>query len=723
MREYIQRLTRELRGEETDPRKIQQERQRIERLLRDSEAVRSLELAQQVPDARRPEDRFGSIEAPRHPLVAKGAEFAQDVGRRVEGSSGEFFLPGEGVGNWLNKLAYGEEPGAMDRIGAGADLADIVPGVGTALGAAALIPKRAADAAQAASRAGMGVGKSKRRVGTTGKYVGAPAGVDSPQALAQMRKSYMEQMEAGIPGREWYHEASKWVDETAPDGRRQAVADTLGVTSQGTGVDTNLGFTVSAMNQHAAGQPVKTGRFPGNQSPLIEQSMVGDRTKLGPKRQPFADNLSVDWNPDKAQHPVHDIWQGRAFGYTHPDGKPWDAGFSPQQHAFMDEESALIMDRANKARMGGFDDWDPLRGQAAAWTGAKIRAGDLDPSDAAKHYGDFSGKYQAFGTHEQIPGANSGHAEELLGEPYDVRAQYSQQAGWQDSRGRDSIYSSGGMITEPTTQGTGAYTPQSTGLLEVNPMEVARPLVTTAEGAVRPGERALLDAGESARAYTDVQNAGAWHKVIPDSQTKMGDRTSLVINMGSPSEAQMRQLDALAKENGMFVIDTGTGVRLMNDPWSDAGAARTGTTLGKDLKGDLGRRLNEITGGAKVERAKIEGGYEDYESLWQAGPGSGRATEKFLEDLDRVPEFSSRIEPALRRKAAANLQRDQALAAERGFQVREDIQNARRILSEGGLEALKKAVKAGAILPAVAAAVLAPGEQEPSDQPPSGLLM
>jgi hypothetical protein len=190
-----------------------------------------------------------------------------------------------------------------------------------------------------------GVGKSKNRVGTTGQYVGAPQGIDSPQKLAAMRANYMKDVNQGIAGRDWYDDASKWISEVAPENRSQAIADAIGVSSQGTGVDSNLGFAVKGINQFAAGLPVETGRFPSNQSPLIQNALAGIQQHLGPKRQPFASNLSVEWNPSMAQYPVHDIWQGRAFGYKTPEGKPWDAGFSPQQHAFMDQQMVAIQDQ------------------------------------------------------------------------------------------------------------------------------------------------------------------------------------------------------------------------------------------------------------------------------------------------------------------------------------------------------------------------------------------
>lgn len=557
-----------------------------------------------------------------------------------------------------------------------------------------------------------GASMSKSRVGTTGQYVGAPAGIDSPQKLSAMRKSYMDQALAGIPGREWYQDASNWIQQVASPGQEDAIARALGISSQGTGVDTNLGFTVKAANQAAAGLPIETGRFPGNQSPLIQSSFQGSTDYLGPKRQPFASNLAVNWDPAKAQHPVHDIWQGRAFGYTNAQGKPWDAGFSSQQHAFMDKQMAEINKQLNAKAAGGFTDWDPLRTQAAAWTGAKIKAGDLSPADAAMQYGDFSPKYQAMGTYEQTPGVGTGHLEGLANMPYQTREQFSNAAPWLDEKGRDTIYGAANMLVEPTQQSVGAYTPAGTGSLEVNPAAVARPLVQTAGGKMLPEGSLMMDIGESARAYTDVQNAGAWHKVIPNTQTQAGERSSLTIPMsGSPTQEQMVKLDAFAKKNGMFAVDTGNGVNLINDPWSDVGAKRTGTTLAKELKGDFGKELNKITGNAPGERVKIESGYQDYEGAWAAGQGSGQATSKFLDDLEKNSEFSSRIEPALRRQAAANMKRDEAFAASRGIPLRDDVQMARKILSEQGIAGLKDALKKGALLPAVVGIVLNDDQQ------------
>ena len=564
-----------------------------------------------------------------------------------------------------------------------------------------------------------GVGKAKNRVGTTGQYVGGPAGVDTPKKLRAMQDSYMEDVELGKAGADWYTDSSNFINQVSLPNQRQGVADALAITSQSTGVDPNLGFTIKGINQRAGGFPVNTGRFPASQSPLIEDVLSGQRARLGPKREPFANNLSSSWNPALADTSVNDIWQGRSFGYTHPNGKPWDAGFSPQQHAFMDENMLVIEDRLNAGQTGGRTDWDNLNTQAASWSGAKIRAGDITEADAAKSFGDFADKYAANATYEQAPGANTGQLEGILGRPFGERQAFEDVATWVNSQGIDDLYSSGGLLAQRTNPNVGSYTPASTGVLEINPGQVARPLVQQSDGAIIPSEANLLDIGESSRAYIDVQNAGAYHKVIPDSQTKAGDRTSVTVPLdGSPDQGQMAQAVALAEANGFFAIDTGFGINFVNDIYSDIGAARTGADVGKALKGDFGKQIESLLG-APGARVKVQTGYEDFEDAWKAGQGSAAATRQFLDKLDENPTFAISIEPALQRKAAANIARDDAA----GFPQRADVRNAREIFIKQGYEGLRSALKSGAVLPAIAAAVLSPLALQDSDEPQGGGLL
>ena len=629
---------------------------------------------------------------------------------------------------------------ALSGVGAVGSVATISPSVAAILPMVKRNAEALSDTAQAARRSDMGVGKSGRRVGTTGQYIGAPEGMNTPEALDAMRQDYMDQVVSGIDGRDWYFDSSKWIDEVSPDAMEQWTADSLAITSQGTGVDANLGFAVKGINQTAAGEAVNTGRFPDRASVQIDQARAGDRTGVGPKREPFADNLSMGWNPEMAKHPVHDIWQGRAFGYKHaptkkyPEGKPWDAGFSAQQHAFMDEEMQYVVDNLNANKVGGHSDWDMANTQAAAWSGAKIRAGDIKPSEAASHYGTFAPKYEARATYEQAPGVGTGHLPGLAEENFDLRLNYENDpnASWKNNSGQDRLYSSAGMLNSPTNEMVGAYTPAG-GTLEINPGKVAYPLTQTkgtitdsSGGLLLKADENLLNTIESSRAFIDTQNAGAWHRIIPASQVNAGEMSSAVVNLGrNPTPEEMAQFSAFADAKGMFAVDSGNGqIAMINDSYSDIGGSRTGTLMGKDLKGEFGKELAAIAPDVtSIERAKIQSGYIDYQADLQnevlpGFAGSGRATQRFLDQLENNPTIMKNIEPELRAKAGENFARDAARAAETGDPVREDVQRARQILRDEGLSGLKAALMRKELLPAVAAALVVPFLSESDDSPP-----
>jgi hypothetical protein len=184
----------------------------------------------------------------------------------------------------------------------------------------------------------------------------------------------------------------------------------------------------------------------------------------------------------------------------------------------------------------------------------------------------------------------------------------------------------------------------------------------------------------------------------------VGERTSISVELdGSPDPETMARASQIAEQNGFFAVDSGNGINFVNDIYSDIGGSRTGSTLGKELKGQLGEDIQSLLG-RPGNRVKIQTGYEDYESAWQAGQGSGAATEQFLNRLDENPTFAINIEPALRRKAAANIARDDAA----GFSQRDDVRNARQILVNEGIEGLRSALRSGAVLPATVLSVLSP---------------
>jgi hypothetical protein len=85
----------------------------------------------------------------------------------------------------------------------------------------------------------------------------------------------------------------------------------------------------------------------------------------------------------------------------------------------------------------------------------------------------------------------------------------------------------------------------------------------------------------------------------------------------------------------------------------------------------------------------------------KSGAGSGSENKKFLDKLDELPGFGENIEPALQRKAAANIKGDAGFGSEKGLPLCSDIQNAREIFVEQGRAGLQAALDSGVILPAV----------------------
>ena len=457
--------------------------------------------------------------------------------------------------------------------------------------------------------------------------------------------------------------------------------------------------------------------------------------------------------------------------------KPWETGFSEAQHAFMDREMATIVKMLNAGKVGGKTNWTPAEAQAAAWTGTQIRAGVLSAEDAAKHYGSFAERYVASVTHEAAPGRGTGHLEGFLELPKPRREAFAAdpRSSWVDETGRDALYGATVIPVEESISNIGSFRPLLGGGLETNPGVVARPLVQTREirrykvlvngestevyavgsgkiedkklflaseksptsdgpvvipdegttfkqvgpktAELTPEARILMETIESPRAFFDVQNAAAAHRVIPNSQNVAGRRTSLTIPLDRKlTEKEIVALDEIAGRNGMFVVDSGKGVRLINEPFSEIGKARKAgkINLNRERKGKDGiyeqviNAIDEPAGSVKVVPAQIDTVYENYESLWRQGIGSGAATTRMLDDVERVPVIRDAIEPVLQRKAAMNIARDETMAKSSGLAVRSDVQEARRIFIAKGFAGLREALNNGAILPAVAAAVVAP---------------
>lgn len=567
-----------------------------------------------------------------------------------------------------------------------------------------------------------------------GYYVGGPRDLGGKRGLTNTRGKFDEYVAADPRGGDWYDRYRQDVrDVTGNDPvHNKWMANQEAQWSAGVSPEGEFGFAVKENNAALAGMPTKAAR-PAQHKAHMEAiaAQDPDQYQLGKKTAEYARLV----NPDQARPPgttgVNDFRHARNFNYTDPNGGPQREGMKEAQHKFLDYETTLAVDRANKSKLGGRSDWTGEQLQAAPWVRQKAldiqkRNPNLSYDDAFKRanttIGDFYDKHTAFATHEAMPGADTGHLPGSLAAPLAERAAYSAdpRSTWANAPGgRDAIYSGMsipgtgvGMRVRPTTEMQGLYTPPG-GATETNPGWTARPLVGFNSGktkSVADADQALLNAGEATRGAIDAQNASAWHKHWAGG--KPGDSNSLFLPLQQmATEQQLKDVQKISSKYGLpDVADTGQGITATSfwPPPENINAAVR--------KGEMGRDLRAVTGG-DMTRTKVDSNLIDYVPHWKEGEGSGAVTREMLTHINATPEIRAAINnnPNIPQNSLNRLERDADWAKKWGA-PRQDVQELRRIIGAGPgwVDRVEAALKAGAILPAVAAAFFAGTAKDPS---------
>ena len=306
-------------------------------------------------------------------------------------------------------------------------------------------------------------------------------------------------------------------------------------------------------------------------------------------------------------------------------------------------------------------------------------------------------------TAEQIPGAGTGHLEGITRADPRVREEYSNVTNWMTEGGRDALYQAQGMPVEQSVFGRGLYTPEGFPA-ETNPMTVGRPITTDMQ-AVR--------ATEAARAYVDAQNAGAAHRILPLTDTKPSERVDLDVNVAGKdmTQEQMVAINDIAGKHGYFAIDSGDRLILKNFDDSRPGAMAENSRLGESDRAKVQAEIRSVIPDAQLSRQLVdsETAYVDYQELFkEALAGKRGVTENMFSILNERPDVRASIEPAVRTKARDNLARDSEAEKTSDFKRRPDVTRALEILADKGFDGLEAALKSKAVLPAVAATILAP---------------
>lgn len=550
----------------------------------------------------------------------------------------------------------------------------------------------------------------------SGQYIGAPAGVTKPDQVVKMRQAYDALVDEGQIGGNWYLRTREGVREIT-DGSPAAMqrhSRELAATSAQATPETNYGFAVKGRNLYEQGGQgnVRTAR----QGKLFAQEQAGAAMPLGKKTDVYRQSLDPT-----APTPVtgtNDIWQARAWGFKNPDGTPWSAGLTDAQHAFLDAEAILAVERANARGMGGRTDWTAPEIQAMAWVrinGAEIaRKRGLTLEDgvrqAAKTYPDFFDKHTYHSTFEATPGAATGHRPDIQNADRLARDSYAEPRTMVNEQGRDIVMEGAGFkLQQPATTGEGAYL-SSAGELEQSRVTVGRPQVgiegqtkTTPRGLV-PAEREGLELAEQFRGTALGQEASAGHLTMAESSgMRKRDLTGFEAQHGrdlTPDEAARMQTalepEGFAGEQGLAI---GTGQRSALHTFGYEGEVippAVGIRVAKALE-DADIPLESLT------PARHDLVFIDDAEKWAAqGP---EVTKSLLEKAKANPAVAKNMAESeeITAQVLKLYEMDLADAAKgTDIVVSEALQNFRKLWAEGRWEALEEGIKKGVILPSIA---------------------
>jgi hypothetical protein len=386
-------------------------------------------------------------------------------------------------------------------------------------------------------------------------------------------------------------------------------------------VSGNTSMGVKGYNQANAGALVRAGRYPTEMAKRItENHLPFDPDAVGvtgPKRYPFQQNLArgggfpLRWDPPRA---VHDIWDAEAHGYMNPDGSPMRSGFGPAQHRWMDAQQDKIIATSNQRALGGFTNWDELKSQAAAWTGAQIRAGRLDPKDAARSYANYFEGLVAQGSRETIPGRTTGHMPQLLESGMEPFRQHlhntmMNEAGIYDAKGRDQIAAGYGGLVGRAFEGPGLFQGEISPGMQTKVLTGSQSMPNGPTGAreMDEGSRRLMNASEATYALGMGQDVGAWSRLLPAGSGAPRGLWDVALPGGTITNAQLKGLALRIPNIGkMAVISTDDGVRLGN--MDKATARKIVKMLGGTVKEsgaglDTGQGSGYMENNFRVDRA------------------------------------------------------------------------------------------------------------------------
>jgi hypothetical protein len=571
-----------------------------------------------------------------------------------------------------------------------------------------------------------------------GAYVGGPRTIQSMDDLEAARRYFDKYVAADPRGGNWYDRYREALNRTTGGDptRNLWAGNQQGQWSAGVDPGSELHYVLKELNSSIAGMPERAN-YGAQHRAHLRALAANDPSlyQLADKTEEYATHVNPDYNARTATG-VNDFRHMRNWGYTEASGLPQKGAATPGQHRFLDYETALAVDRANKANLGGRSDWTGEQLQAAPWV--RQKALDIMSRNKALTYdeafaranttiGDFYPKHTYNAPYEAQPGVIPGHMPQSAQAEQAARNEYylDPASTWATApMGRDAIY--GGLGTPgtgnamrvlPTEKMQGIYT-NAAGVREANPGEIAHPLGTFTTGQAKGepfkratgADRAIMNAGEYLRALIDAQQAGSWHKAWSGGPLKESASLYYPKAGGPASLGELLGAEAAGTPHGLPDV-TATGGGALSTSWWPPPAG------GKGFDKAMKQGALQVPGLGIPERVRVDSnlaslvavdrGLPEAVNLWEK-EGTGEATREVFKHINATPELRAAFNnnPYIGERALAKFARDQQWSARWGA-PREDIQNLRQIVGTAPpgqwIDAVEAALRSGKVsLPAVA---------------------
>ena len=439
----------------------------------------------------------------------------------------------------------------------------------------------------------------------SGKYIGSPAGMNTPAKLSRLRKFVKALALDGEYGRFWYERSGATILDIAGKdvGEAKKIVQAIAITSPSTPVDTNYEYAIQAYYQWKNGKPIETGRFPETMGKKITDVFEG-KTWSGRKTNNFEQNLLRSIDESVEQGVTTDLWMMRAFGYTSDDATDLnynfvenetqkiaeDLGWEPQQvqaaiwveiKARM-ESTSVKKEVDMKSEMQGNYTWQEKRGKkvrvfknlkgeqahSQLWvkTALNYKPTEKERSAAKFDYKDATLNKMAQISVESIPSTKSGHLPEIFnaseGEILDFH--HSISKAFMDDNGVDIVAKELGILQYGSSQGMGSWEGRNDPVTQ-NEIVIPRRYRERADGVVSDDANDLVAAYAAVKGILLKQDGIGWHRPFFKKSNTAISQNGMDVNIGRPfSLRETQEISQLLSEYGLEPLSTGTGVRFIN---------------------------------------------------------------------------------------------------------------------------------------------------------------